>query len=124
MNFMNPIYSRYSKREEITKEEYEKKQAEISAEDFSAVYEKVGFDSEPGSQYESKATYYHKKSEPNPVTLNLLMTYDNLVAQEKAEHHLNTIKNCVVFFVVLSVIGIVASIVLGANIVQAARYIF
>ena len=107
MNLLTPIYSRYSTRTEITKDEYEKKQEELFSEDFAAQFEQISTDGNAGGFYEGKInTYYQTCMETDLATLKLRMVYDHLIAQEKSEQHLNTIKRCIIFFTVLTAIGL------------------
>lgn len=101
-NVMKRVISRYSKRE-ITKEKYLQMKDELTPEDFAKSYE-MNVDS-----YEPK---YYEKVERSYEDLHLLMAYDRLVAQEKAEQHIKTIKDCAVFFTVLAIIGFVYGVII------------
>ncbi len=109
------VNARYSKWE-ITKDKYEQKKQELTPEDFEKAYE-IRYSNDGYGP-----TYYEKSLEHTPEELHLLMAYDRLIAQEKSEKHLKTIKGCVIFFTVLMAISIIVSIIFGVQLADALQF--
>lgn len=86
---------------EITEEEY-KSLRETTQEDAELKYEKK-FDG---------INYFYENQVPSDDELDLALLYKLCKNQDKTNKHLKTIKGILIFFMVLTIIGMIAAVVL------------
>ena len=97
----------YATRVSVPQSEYEQMQKELSKTEFYYQYEMQVGDSPSYTPMPMKLVYERTDEE-----LGLILSYRQILKQEEIEKQLRTIKGCAIFFVVLMIISIIASVVL------------
>ena len=101
---LSELRNRYKTRHPISDDEYSQKKEELSEVEFADQYERIERDGNGG--YIRQA--YRKTLEVSDAEISMLLEYDQLKDLKSIDASLRIIKGCLIFFVVVSVVGALA----------------